>query len=340
MKKWIIIILTIIMTANIVSAFQTASENYNSTLMVITSGGTNVSSENYKSILAIAQIAYSNMSSENYQTQFGIIPFRFPMITAIVEEVIPPPPPVEVPGGEGFVGPIPSIPSLKGELLEIDLTLKYICTQLEEFIEEHTIYYTIPDLQQLQIKIFNETGKFVSSGLIADYVSGFDVFCGDRKNASSKYYDITVKVLKSSYRFGNKVWAEINIFNKGNVSDKNTVLVYYLTNPIGIEFNISSEEFDEIPAGETILRRELLLPSDGLDGKWRFNAKYFTSRQPTTFIFDSLQVKKKIKPSTILMLLIFIITIFIFLDSMDEGRNKRKDNKLKKEKIMEAIKNG
>lgn len=82
---YFIIFLSLSLTA---LAYQTSSENYNLSLIVIDSGGTLTSSSNYNITLAVNQIAYTNTSSENYNIHFGIFPSIINSISQAIQEQI------------------------------------------------------------------------------------------------------------------------------------------------------------------------------------------------------------------------------------------------------------
>ena len=96
------------------------------------------------------------------------------------------------------------------------------------------------------------------------------------------------------YEKDETVKADITIFNTGDLPDDDVVLEYWLTNPNGMEFGRTSEQFLEPVIGKHILRRSIRLPPNAILGEWRFNAVLFTVVMPAIPRFDSFQVVEKV----------------------------------------------
>ena len=113
-------------------------------------------------------------------------------------------------------------------------------------------------------------------------------------NETSRRYDIIVKVERSVYSFNETVEATISIENKGDIPDEDTVLIYWLSNPINRKFGEAREQFLEVPVGKTSFKKSIVLPEMDLSGEWRFNIEYHTSIQSTINVFDSFTVKEEL----------------------------------------------
>lgn len=277
MWKKIIFLMVFLTSIGITSAFSTASENFNSSLIVIDSGGTNVSSENFASILAIGQIATANVSSANYNTQFEIFPYRF--LEEAVAVITPTP---EAPSGGGGGGVV-------------------LCPT-------------------------NQTRN--ASG-----------FCVNITNVTIQRYDVLVKVEKNIYKFNETVKAEITLENMGDIPDEDTVLIYFLSNPINREFGFTREQLIEPVIGKNTLIRNLTLPEDELTGEWRFNVRFFTKVQPTIDVADTFRVKEELTfidtlknirnplESAPFVIVLILISIFIYYHwKKDFERRKKGDS--------------
>lgn len=311
LKKWIIILLFFGMI-NYTSAFQTSSENYNTSLIVIDSGGTNIASKNYNSTIAISQIAYTNTSSENYKIYFGIFPFRF--LKEITKIIVSPP---SIGGGGGR-----SLPTF-----ETKLTTTLICKEIKLFRDKYTINnivsYEPLDLEQLQLKIFEMTERIISFDVLAGYTKNYEFYCNRTSTSISAYYDVIVEVKKISYSNGNEVEAKIIILNKGDIPDMDTILIYYLSDSLGNKIGITREQFLEMPIGKSTLTKSIIIPSNSLSGEWRFNVEYYTSIQPVIFVYDSFQVRDSLMVGlpispvknkfTMIFTIFTIIIIYLFL---------------------------
>jgi len=108
----------------------------------------------------------------------------------------------------------------------------------------------------------------------------------------TRLYDLIVEVQKNVYIFGEVVNATIIIENKGDIPDKDTVLIYWLSNSINEKFGQTKEQFLEVPVGKTKLMKNIAIPETGLIGEWRFNVNYSTSFQDTIEVYDSFRVKE------------------------------------------------
>ena len=140
-------------------------------------------------------------------------------------------------------------------------------------------------------------------------------------NDTVRRYDVIVKVEKGMYRFNETVKAAITIENKGDKPDEDTVLIYYLSNPVGKEFGKTRDQFLEIPMGKTKLLKEIKLPEYDLNGEWRFNIQYYTIFQSTIIGFDPFEVKEDFTfvdyiqnslNKVELTILVIIIIIFVY----------------------------
>jgi len=107
---------------------------------------------------------------------------------------------------------------------------------------------------------------------------------------SSEYYDVIVNVIKDVHYPERVVTANISLFNKGDVPDRDSVLKYYLITPNGSKILSSVEQFEEIAPGEHHLIRRITLPADTVLGEWWFVAEYTTNFQPLIVVHDSFQV--------------------------------------------------
>ncbi|MEK6830062.1 MAG: hypothetical protein AABY15_08150 [Nanoarchaeota archaeon] len=113
-------------------------------------------------------------------------------------------------------------------------------------------------------------------------------------NETFKRYDLSIELDKNVYQLGDTVKATITIENKGDIPDEDTVLTFWLSNPINRMFGETREQFLEIPIGKSIFQKNITIPSDDLSGEWRFNIKYFTSVQPTIDAYKSFEVKQEL----------------------------------------------
>jgi len=114
-------------------------------------------------------------------------------------------------------------------------------------------------------------------------------------------YDVSIEFDKSVYLFNETMEVTITIENKGKIPDEDTVLIYWITNPINRVFRETREPFFEVPqvglnedeVDETkipkdctydtndgvICKRLVHIPESGLRGEWGFKLQYFTSFQ-------------------------------------------------------------
>jgi hypothetical protein len=108
------------------------------------------------------------------------------------------------------------------------------------------------------------------------------------------FYDVIVNLVKDKYEPEQEIKADILIKNTGDLPDEDTVLVYWLEDPSRKRFGETKEQILEVPAGETVLRRSVTLPSDTMLGEWRFVAEYNTVVQPQIVVYDSFEVLPKV----------------------------------------------
>jgi len=104
------------------------------------------------------------------------------------------------------------------------------------------------------------------------------------------FYDIIVEVKEGKYNKESTVYADITIINKGDFPDKDTVLIYYLTDSDEIRFGETREVFYETEPGETSLTKSITLPTNTTLGEWKFHVEYYTTIQPLIRVFDSFEV--------------------------------------------------
>ena len=179
-----------------------------------------------------------------------------------------------------------------------------------------------------------------SGGFIGGFPSRPDL---ESLNETIGRYDISVKTKKNIYLIGEIVEAEIILKNIGDTPDEDTVLIYWLSNPINRKFDETREQFLEVPQVglskvnktkipknciyETytgvICKITLQLPPDALTGEWKFNVMYFTSIQSTIDVLDSFLVKEEftiidnIKNNTNIIQIMFVAIIVFLIVWMD-----------------------
>ena len=115
-------------------------------------------------------------------------------------------------------------------------------------------------------------------------------------NEAKQRYDVSIKVDNEVYEFNQSVKATIQIINKGDIPDEDTVMIYWLSNPLNKKFGEAREQFLEVPIGTTKFLKVIDIPEEGLSGEWRFNVEYHTNFQATITVFDSFIVKEKFSP--------------------------------------------
>ena len=177
------------------------------------------------------------------------------------------------------------------------------------------------------------------SGGAGGFIPGFPATFDESTNETLQRYDVIVKVEKNIYEFNETVIATITIVNKGDIPDEDTVLIYFLSNPINKKIGETREQFLEIPVGKTELIREVLIPPDELSGEWRFTVKYFTSFQSTIEVFDPFivkeertladNIKESVKESPMVFIIVVIVTgivIFgVYKKEYQEKKSERED---------------
>jgi hypothetical protein len=112
----------------------------------------------------------------------------------------------------------------------------------------------------------------------------------DSSVSSTEYYDVIVNVVDRFYSPGQTVVAEITIFNKGDLPDRDSVLRYYFSDPNSTLSLSSVEQFEEVSPGEHLFVREITLPPDAPLGDWSFVVEYDTAFQPLILVHDSFLV--------------------------------------------------
>ena len=129
---------------------------------------------------------------------------------------------------------------------------------------------------------------------------------------TAPYHEITVEVLESQNEESRSVTARITIKNKGQVSDKNVLIEYYIEDGQSRAAGKASYLIKETPpatsgqadcldaggkveavTGDCIveLEKSVLIPDDAGAGEWRFIVEYQTVSQLTITAYDAFQVK-------------------------------------------------
>ncbi len=167
-----------------------------------------------------------------------------------------------------------------------------------------------------------------------------------KKAASTIYYDVIADIDKDRYRINDMIKAEITIINKGWEPDRDGILVSYLIDSDGNKFRERRVEFELVPPtcpradydyaidkciGEfnstfeplkTVIKRNMTLPPESIEGEWRFMVEYETQIQPMITAYDSFSV---IRYQDMMWMMVLVVMggliYFVYLEE-----KKRADN--------------
>jgi len=151
---------------------------------------------------------------------------------------------------------------------------------------------------------------------------------------STAYYDVIVNVLGMFYGQGDVVEAEITLINKGDVPDRDAILVYYLLSSENKKYGGAREVFEEVPpfsynesqcrrAGGriepitlnciTVLSRSIMLPLNKEQGQWKFMVEYETQVQPKIVVYDTFYVGVQYLLIVLLAIIVFLVVLLILI---------------------------
>lgn len=174
----------------------------------------------------------------------------------------------------------------------------------------------------------------------------------ERLMINTKYYFISIKNAKESYKLNENLRINVSIVNKDILPDRNGVLVTYLLGPNNIKLRLEEDKIDIIPPtcpiGEynrfndvcasnstdyiplkTIISREIALPLNSTLGEWLFFATFVSEKQELVELYDSFKVRTHRNYFWLLISLPIILTLIIV--------KVRKKKKKKKKENVEGI---